>query len=138
MNPPPPKPPGRGPLKPAGPRPPKPPPGGRGRRRPILARARLAHREVASLERLRVEFADDLVGGRAIGELDKGKPPRTPGLPIDRHDDMGWCRDGREVGSKIRLSCAVRQVPDEQTDCQGSLVKALILSQKVNGTRQGL
>jgi hypothetical protein len=37
---------------------------------------------------------------------------------------VGWFRDGREVGSKIRLTGAVREVPDEQTDCQGSLVKA--------------
>jgi hypothetical protein len=95
-----------------------------GRRRTILPGARLAHREVTALERLRVEFADHVVGLGSVGELDEREASRTAGLSIDWHDDVGWCRDRREVGSKIRFRCAVRQVPDEQTDCQGSLVKA--------------
>jgi hypothetical protein len=33
---------------------------------------------------------------------------------------VGWFRDGCEVSSKIRLSRAVRQVSDKQTDCQCS------------------
>jgi hypothetical protein len=69
---------------------------------------------------LGVEFPDDFVCLGAIGEFDKRKPSRAPCLPIDWHDDVGWCRDGGEVGSKIRFRRAVRQVPDEQTDCQGS------------------
>jgi hypothetical protein len=35
---------------------------------------------------------------------------------------MGRLCDGREVGSEIRFGGAVRQVADEQTDCQGFLV----------------
>ncbi len=92
-------------------------------RRTILARSRLAHREVAPLERLLIEPLDDFVRHRAVGEFDERKSARTAGLAIDRHHHMGRLCDGREVGSEIRFGSAVRQVADEQTDCQGSLVK---------------
>jgi hypothetical protein len=70
-----------------------------------------------------VELPDDFGGKRRVGELDEREAARTSRLPIDRHDDVGRFRDGREVGSKISFRRAVRQVSDEQTDCQGSLVK---------------
>src|ERR687892_114670 len=50
-----------------------------GRGPTVLARAGLARRQVAPLEGLRVEFPDDLVGERPIGELDEGEPARAPG-----------------------------------------------------------
>ena len=168
--PPPPKPPGRGPPKPPPPGrgPPKPPPPSeptagwarsaeaaaptwtrsaepaRTRRawRTILAGARLAHREVAALERLLIEPLDDVFRHRAFGEFDERKPARASGLAIDRHHHVGRLCNGREVSPEIRFAGAVRQITDEQTDCQGSLVKnapscrrPLILSQK--GQREG-
>jgi hypothetical protein len=37
---------------------------------------------------------------------------------------VGGLCDGCEVGAEIRLTCPVGEVPDEQTDCQSSLVKS--------------
>ena len=87
--------------------------------RPILARPRFADRQIASLEWLRVEFPDDLFGDRTVGELDEGKPSRSAGLAIDRHDHVGRFCDRREVSPEIRFRRAVRQVADEEPDSQG-------------------
>jgi hypothetical protein len=37
---------------------------------------------------------------------------------------VGGLSDWREVGAEVRLSRTVGEVPDEQTDCQGLLVKS--------------
>ena len=58
-----------------------------------------------------------------LRKLDERESARTTGLAIDRHGDVGGLCDGREVGAEIRFARAVREVPDEQTDCQGLLVK---------------
>ena len=66
-----------------------------------------------------------LNGACCIGarHLDEREPARAAGLAIDRHDDVGRLSDGREVGSKVRFGGTVREIPDEQTNCQGFLVK---------------
>ena len=92
-------------------------------RRSILTRPCFADRQVAALEGLRVEPLDDLLRLGAIDEFHERKAARPAGLAIDRHDYMGRLCDRREVGFKVRFCGAIRQVPDEQTDCQGSLVK---------------
>ena len=92
-------------------------------RRTILARARFAHRKAASLKRLCVEALDDFFGGRSLGELDEREAARSPGLAIDGHHDvrrLGYCG---EVGAEVGFARPVGKVPDEQTDCQCSLVK---------------
>ncbi|HEX5071162.1 MAG TPA: BON domain-containing protein [Vicinamibacterales bacterium] len=91
-------------------------------RRTIFTRPRFADREVAPLERLRVEALDDLFGLSAIRELHEGKPARTPGFAIDRHHYVGGLGDSRKVGAKVRFAGPVGKVPDEQTDSQGFLV----------------
>jgi hypothetical protein len=73
---------------------------------------------------LRVEFLDDVFGDGAVREFHEREAAGTTGLAIDRHNDMGRLCDGGKVGAKIRFTCSVRQVPDEQTDCQCSLVKS--------------
>ncbi len=93
-------------------------------RRPILARARFAHRQVPSLEWLRVELSDDLLGGGALREFGEGEPTRPAGLAIDRHDNVRRLRDRREVRPEIRFRRAVGQVADEEPDSQGSPEKA--------------
>ena len=93
----------------------------------ILAGTRFAHREWAPLEWLRVELTNDFFGLLAVGKLDECKSARTTGLAIDRHGDVGRLCDGREVCPKIGLARAVGEVPDEQTDCQGLLVKSPLL-----------
>jgi hypothetical protein len=40
---------------------------------------------------------------------------------------VGRLCDGCEVGSKVGLARTVGEVPDEQTDCQGLLVKSPLL-----------
>jgi len=92
-------------------------------RRAIFSRARFAHRQVAALEGLRVEFVDDLLGDRALGEFDECESARTSGFAIHRHDDVRGLRDGREVGSEIRFRRAVWEVPYEQTDSHYASVK---------------
>jgi len=86
----------------------------------IFACPSFADGQVASLERLGVELPDDFVSERAVGKLDKSEAARAAGFPVHGHDDVGRFRDGCEVSSKISFSRAVRQVSDEQTDCQGS------------------
>jgi hypothetical protein len=76
------------------------------------------------LKRLRIELADDFFSLFAIGELHEGESTWTASLAIDGHGDVGGLSDGREVGAEIRLARAVGEVPDEQTDCQGLLVKS--------------
>lgn len=95
--------------------------------RAILARARFAHGERPALEWLRVKLADNFFGFRAIGKLDECKSAWTTSLAIDRHGDVRRLCDGREVCPKIGLARAVGEVPDEQTDCQGLLVKSPLL-----------
>jgi hypothetical protein len=93
----------------------------------ILAGTRFAHREWAPLEWLRVELTNDFFGLLAVCKLDECKSARTTGLPIDRHGDVGRLCDGREVCPEIGLARAVGEVSDEQTDCQGLLVKSPLL-----------
>jgi hypothetical protein len=93
-------------------------------RRAILTGACLAYGKTPSLKGLRVEFLDDVFGDRTIREFHEREAAGTTGLAIDRHDDMGRFCDGGKVGSKVRFTRSVRQVPDEQTDCQCSLVKS--------------
>jgi hypothetical protein len=93
----------------------------------ILAGTRFAHRERAPLEWLCVELANDFFGLLAFRKLDECKSARTTGLAIDRHGDVRRLCDGREVCPKIGLARAVGEVPDEQTDCQGLLVKSPLL-----------
>jgi hypothetical protein len=90
----------------------------------ILSGARLADGEWPALKWLRVELADDFFGLLTIHELHKRKSAWTSGLAIDRHGDVGRLCDGREVGAEIRLTRTIGEVPDEQTDCQGLLVKS--------------
>jgi hypothetical protein len=93
-------------------------------RRAILTSASFAHCERPALERLRVELADDFLRLFTVCKLDERKSARTAGLAIDRHGNVGRLCDGREVGPEIGLARTVREVPDEQTDCQGLLVKS--------------
>ena len=83
------------------------------------------------MKRLRVEFLDDVFGDGAIGELDEGEAPWSAGLAIDRHSNVGWLSDSRQVSAKVGLTCPVREIPDKQTDCQVLLVKTgSILTQR--------
>jgi hypothetical protein len=75
------------------------------------------------LKRLGIELPHDLVGDGAVGEFDKRKATRTAGFAVHGHDNVGRLRDRCEVSSKISFRRAVRQVSDEQTDCQGSSSK---------------
>jgi len=97
----------------------------RARRWSILAGARLAYGERAALEWLCVELTDDLLRHGALDEFDESESARTASLAIDRHDDVRRFGDGGEVGPKIRFAGPVGKISDEQTDCQGSLVKTL-------------
>jgi hypothetical protein len=78
------------------------------------------------LEGLRVELLDHCFGNGAVGELDEREATRTAGLAIDRHGNVGRLGDGRKVSAKVGFTCAVREVPDEQTDCQDLLVKTAL------------
>ena len=89
---------------------------------PILAGARFADREIAPLERLRIETLDDFLGLRAVDKLNEGEATGTPGFPIDRHHDVGGFGDSCEVSAKVGFARPVGQVPDEQTDSQDFLV----------------
>jgi hypothetical protein len=93
----------------------------------VFARAGFAHRQVPALEWLRVELLDDFFRHGALGELDEREAAWTAGLAIDRHDDVGRFRDSGEVRAEIRFACTVGEIPDEQTDCQDSLVKRATL-----------
>ncbi len=97
----------------------------------ILARARFADRQRPALKRLRVELADDFLRLVTVHELDERESARTTGLAIDRHGDVGGLCDGCEVGAEIGLTRTVGEVPDEQTDCQGLLVKSPLLASGV-------
>ena len=90
----------------------------------ILARARFADRQRATLKWLCVEFADHFLRFVTVHEFDECESARTTGLAIDRHGNVGGLSDWREVGAEVRLSRTVGEVPDEQTDCQGLLVKS--------------
>jgi hypothetical protein len=107
-------------------------PGGEAASRPrgwaIFASPSFAHGQIAALKRLGVELLDDLFGDRALDELDEGEATRAAGFPIDRHDNVGRLCDGREMGPEVSLTCPVREVSDEQTDCQDFLVKGDCLS----------
>jgi hypothetical protein len=92
----------------------------------IFARARLADRKRPPLERLRVELLDDFFGNGAVPELDECETARTTGLAIDRHGDVGWLGDSRQVSAKVGLTCPVGEVSDEQTDCQDLLVRTAL------------
>jgi hypothetical protein len=96
-------------------------------RRAILAGARFADGERPALERLRVKLANDFLGLCAIRKLDECKSARATGLAINRHGDVGRLCDGCEVSPEIGLARTVGEIPDEQTDCQGLLVKSPLL-----------
>jgi len=96
-------------------------------RRAILAGTCFADRERPALEWLRVKLTDDFFCFRAIGKLDECKSAWTTGLAVDRHSDVGRLCDGCEVRPEIGLTRTVWEVPDEQTDCQGLLVKSPLL-----------
>ena len=97
----------------------------RTRRRPVFASAGLADRQVAPLERLRVELLNDFLCHRTFGELDEGKPARPSGLTVDGHHHMGRFGDCGKVRAEICLACTVGKIPNEETDCQDSLVKGI-------------
>jgi hypothetical protein len=90
----------------------------------ILAGTRFADCERPALKRLGVELANDFFRLLAVRKLDERKSAWAPGLSIDRHGDVGRLCDGCEVGAEIHLARTIREVPDEQTDCQGLLVKS--------------
>jgi hypothetical protein len=94
----------------------------------ILASTRFADRERPPLEWLCVELANDFFRLVAVRKLDERKSAWASGLSIDRHSDVGRLCDGREVSPKISLTRTVGEVPDEQTDCQGLLVKSPLLA----------
>jgi hypothetical protein len=96
-------------------------------RRTILAGARFADGEGPPLERLRVKLANDFLCLCAVDKLDERKSARATGLAIDRHGDVGRLCDGCEVGPEIGLARTVGEISDEQTDCQGLLVKSPLL-----------
>jgi len=73
------------------------------------------------LKWLLIEPLDDLLGSRALREFHERKATRTAGLPVHWHHNVRWFGDGCEVGAEVGLACPVRKVPDEETDCQGSL-----------------
>jgi hypothetical protein len=75
------------------------------------------------LKRLRIELADHFFGDRAVRELDKSESAWAARVAIHGHSNVGGFGDGGEMGSEIRFARAVGKVPDEQTDCQGLLVK---------------
>jgi hypothetical protein len=75
------------------------------------------------LKRLCVEFADDFFSDGPVRELHERESARTTGFAVNRHGDVGGLCDGGEVGSEVRLAGTVGEVSDEQTDCQGLLVK---------------
>lgn len=97
-------------------------------RRAILSGARFADGERPALERLRVKLANDFFCLRAVDKLDERKSARTTGLAIDRHGDVGRLCNGCKVGAEISLARTVGEVADEQTDCQGLLVKSPLLA----------
>jgi hypothetical protein len=77
------------------------------------------------LKRLRIEFANDFFSLLTIGELDECESARAARFAIDGHGDVRWLSDSCEVGAQIGFARAVGKVPDEQTDCQGLLVKCV-------------
>ncbi len=93
--------------------------------RPILAGTGLADRECPPLKRLGVELLDDGFGDRAIGEFHERETAWPAGFPVDRHHNVGRFCHGGEMCAEVRFICAVREVPDEQTDCQNFLVRAV-------------
>ena len=88
----------------------------------ILARARFADRQRATLKWLCVEFADHFLRFVTVHEFDERES-----CDDRSRDRPAWQRGGlsdwREVGAEVRLTRTVGEVPDEQTDCQG-LVKS--------------
>jgi hypothetical protein len=95
-----------------------------GRPRAIFSCPCFADCQRTALERLRVELTDDFLSLFAVGELHECESAGTTSLAIDRHGNVRGLSDGREVGAEIRLTRTVGKVPDEQTDCQGLLVKS--------------
>jgi hypothetical protein len=65
---------------------------------------------------LSVETLDDLFADRTLGVLDERKPTGPAGFSVDRHDHVRWFSDGSEVTAEVGFCCAVRQVPDKQTN----------------------
>jgi len=77
--------------------------------------------EIDPSDEERIAGREHLFGLGAVSEFHEREPARTTGFTIDRHHHVRRLGDRSEVGSEIRLAGAVRQIPDEQTDCQGSL-----------------
>jgi hypothetical protein len=65
---------------------------------------------------LRVKAADGFFCHGTIRVFDKRKTARTPGLAIDRHDDLQRLPNRPEVFAKIGLSGPVGQVSNEQAN----------------------
>jgi hypothetical protein len=59
---------------------------------------------------------------RAFDELDEREAARAAGIAINRQDDLRWGRDRPEMGPQVRLGRSVRQVANEETDSQSTLL----------------
>ena len=100
-------------------------PPGRGGGRSSRARASLTAR-LRPWNGWASKLLDDFLGRRTLRELDEREAARTPGLAIDGHHHVRRFGYGGEVGAEVGFARPVRKVPDEQTDCQGSLVKCAV------------
>jgi len=87
----------------------------------ILAGARFADGERASVEDLPIEFLNRLLRMRAVLELDEREAARAAGLAIDGQDDLRRRRNGTEVASQVGFCGAVGEVSNEQADGQAVL-----------------
>jgi hypothetical protein len=55
---------------------------------------------------------------RSFCVLDERESSRAARLAVDRHRDLEWSRNRTKVRAQIRLSGAVRQIANEQTNGQ--------------------
>ena len=92
--------------------------GHRNRRAAVFSRTRLADRERTAIEDLSIEPLNGGFGMRADEELHECKPARATCLPIDGKYDLRRRRHRAEIGTKVCLRRAVRQVTNEQPDSQ--------------------
>jgi hypothetical protein len=69
---------------------------------------------------LPVESLNGLFGVRSLEEFHERESAWTAGFSIDGQHDLRWLRDRTKVGSQIRFGCAIRQIPDEQTNSQST------------------
>jgi hypothetical protein len=71
---------------------------------------------------LTIEALHRSVRVRAFGEFDEGETTGATCFPVDGQDDLRRRGDGAEMGAEVGLGRAVRQVTDEQTDSQFSVL----------------